>query len=359
VFSATKSLAVCLSIFLLATYSSGAIAQQYDSNDSLPLRLKRPDEGEKVNPSSNKSGLPLQGAVTRVGVIGEPEPGVFGSPTFDVSKAFPTPRIPLTGRVEGFIDTPPVTLPAKASFAPPAVYRGWIEKAHSQFSLQTSTMAPNRLVVVFDKYDDTGRTLSSFGLKFTTISKKELSIYDLSGAQVLIIDCGPGALSPQALMKIRDFVARGGYLFTTDWMLDRLDQLIFPGFIAWNGAMNSQKMYDASLYGQNPVLFKYAVSNAHWKMDIHCHLIRVLNKEAVRVLAVSRTLVFDDPDHQGILAVVFPFERGYVMHMTAHFDRSQQIIGYYLADPAPAIGIGLRQALAINFVVAGLTGVKP
>ncbi len=357
--SSTKILAVCLWTFILVTVGPGALAQQADNVDSQQLRLKRSDDGEQVSSPATNSSPPLQGGVTRVGVMDEPEPGVFGSPNFDVSKAFPTPRVPLSGRVEGFIDTPPVTLPGKASFAPPEIYRGWIEKAHSQFSLQTSTMAPNRLVVVFDKYDDTGRTLSSFGLKFTTISKKELSVYDLSSAQVVVIDCGPGALSPQALMKIRDFVARGGYLFTTDWMLDRLDQLIFPGFIAWNGAMNSQKMYDASLVGQNPVLFKRAVSNAHWKMDIHCHLIRVLNKDAVRVLAVSRTLVFDDPDHQGILAVVFPFERGYVMHMTAHFDRSQQIIGYYLADPAPAIGISLRQALAINFVIAGLTGVKP
>jgi hypothetical protein len=122
--------------------------------------------------------------------------------------------------------------------------------------------------------------------------------------------------------------------------------------------MNRQNMYDAAIVGQEPVLFRHTVTNAAWKMDIHCHLIRVLNKQSVRVLAVSRLLVADDPDGQGILAVVFPFDRGYVMHMTAHFDRSQALMGYGLPDPAPVIGISLRQAIAINFVVAGLTGTR-
>jgi hypothetical protein len=329
-------------------------------DENHPFRLKRQDDVEQNQRIENHPGTPLQGQVTRVGIFDQTEAGSSGLIP-DLKDEFPAPdfhKPPITGHV-GLIDTPPVMLPGKGVFAPPAVYRGWLEKTHPEFSLQTDSMNPNRLVVVYDKYDDTGRTLGSLGLQFNTISKRDLDGFDLRDTQVLVIDCGPNNLSPQALIKVRDFVARGGFLFTTDWMLDRIDQLMFPGFIAWNGAMNSQKMYDAEVVGQNPVLYRNAVSHAYWKMDIHCHLIRVLNKDAVKVLAVSRTLVMDDPDRQGILAVVFPFERGYVMHMTAHFDRSQQIIGYYLADPAPAIGISLRQALAINFVVAGLTGKKP
>lgn len=339
-------------------------AESQESGDGTNYRIKRPVEGSAPAPQSNQTGKPLQGGVTRVGVI----KGVDASttPTPDIRQAFPTlepkpPVKPLTGRAEarGPIETPPVLLPANAIGAPPEMYRGWLEKTHPEFSLQTSTMAPNRLVIVWDKYDDTGRTLSSLGLRFTTIGKRDLDGYDLSAAQVVVIDCGPENLTPVGALKIQQFVARGGYLFTTDWMIDRLNQHIFPGFIAWNGAMNRQKMYDATIYGKNPVLFKNVVTNAHWKMDIHCHLIRVLNKDAVKVLATSKQLLADDPDGQGILAVVFPYGQGQVMHMTAHFDRSQRIIGFYLADPAPVIGISLRQALAINYVVAGLTGVKP
>ncbi len=271
-----------------------------------------------------------------------------------------TVRVPLQGHAqfEGPIETPRMALPGRASMAPPKTYRGWLEQTHPQFSLQTSAMAPERLVVISDNYDQAERTLDSLGLQFNIMNKKQFDSYDMSGAQVLIIDCGPHNLSFNGAVKIQNFVKNGGYLLTTDWMIDRLDQNVFPGFIAWSGANNRQKMYEASLVGKHPALFRHAVTNGAWKMDIHCHLIRIFNREKVRVLATSPELAQEDPDGLGALAVVFPFGRGYVMHMMAHFDRGQAIGGYSLDDAAPAIGISLRQALAINYVVAGLQGTK-
>lgn len=320
-------------------------------------------QANKPDPNSN-SGLnkPLQGNVSRMQHLERPA-AQDGAHLDDILKAFPTldnTAAPLKGQTQavGPVKTSPVLTGATTINAPAKLYRGWLEDTHPQFSLQTSSMASNRLLVVTDKYDQAERTLSSLALPFTTVDKKKFATCDLSGAQVIVIDCGPQNLSIQALVKIRDFVHRGGYLFTTDWMLDRIDQVIFPGYIAWNGANNQQAMYDASLVGQQSVLFRRAVTNAFWKMDKHCHLIRVINKEAVQVLARSSSLAKDDPDGQGILAVVFPVGKGYVMHMTAHFDRSQAPGGFDLPDPAPIIGISLRQALAINFVVAGLEGTR-
>ncbi|MDQ5936165.1 MAG: hypothetical protein QG574_3501 [Cyanobacteriota bacterium erpe_2018_sw_21hr_WHONDRS-SW48-000092_B_bin.40] len=269
-------------------------------------------------------------------------------------------RLPLQGnaKFDGPIETSGTLLTGRAGSAPGRIYKAWLEEAHPQFALGANAIADDRLVVITDRYDQAERTLKTLGLPFKSMEKRELDSYDLTNAQVLVIDCGPKNLSYAAGMKIREFVIRGGYLITTDWMLDRLDQKIFPGYIAWNGAMNTQRMYDATIVGKDPVLFRHAVTRANWKMDIHCHLIRVINKDLVRVLAVSPTLAKDDPDGQGILAVVFPFEKGYVMHMTAHFDRSQSGSGDQIDDPAPVIGIGLRQAIAINFVVAGLSGTK-
>ncbi len=242
--------------------------------------------------------------------------------------------------------------------APPKTYRGWLEQTHPGFSLQTSAMESERLVVISDKYDQAERTLESLGVPYKIMSKKAFDKYDISSAQVVIIDCGPNNLSFNSGIKIRDFVIKGGYLLTTDWMIDRLNQHVFPGLIAWSGATNRQKMYGASLVGKHKELFRHAVTNGAWKMDIHCHLIRIFNKEKVRVLAVSDALAQEDPDGLGALAVVFPYGRGYVMHMMAHFDRGQDVTGYLLADASPAIGISLRQALAINYVVAGLSGTK-
>jgi hypothetical protein len=281
-----------------------------------------------------------------------------------IESLFPNPpstvRVPLQGRAQfdGPIETPRMALPGRASMAPAKTYRGWLEQTHPQFSLQTSAMESERLVVISDKYDQAERTLDNLGVPYKIMNKKAFDSYDLSAAQVVIIDCGPNNLSWNGGIKIRDFVIRGGYLLTTDWMIDRLNQHVFPGFIAWNGATNQQRMYEASLVGKHAALYRHAVTNGAWKMDIHCHLIRIFNKEKVKVLAVSDALAQEDPDKLGALAVVFPFGRGYVMHMMAHFDRGQGVKVDELPDAAPAIGISLRQALAINYVVAGLSGTK-
>ena len=238
----------------------------------------------------------------------------------------------------------------------PAVYQGWLSQAHPQFFLGLSKMSDRELVIVTDKYDQTERTLSDTGFRFTEVDKKDFQSFDLTGVKVLVIDCGPRNLSYQSSLKVREFVIKGGYLFTTDWMLDRLNQKFFPGYIAWTGVMNRQRMYDAHIVGEHPSLFQHVATNAYWKMDTHCHLIKILRPDAVRVLAKSDGLSREDGD--GVLACVFQYGRGYVLHMTAHFDRSQSANRYSLPDPAPVIGISLRQAIAINFVVAGLSGNK-
>ncbi len=78
----------------------------------------------------------------------------------------------------------------------------------------------------------------------------------------------------------------------------------------------------------------------------------------LRVLVRSRGLSREDG--LGIMAVTFPFGRGQVLHMVGHFDNAPDKFrfGDTLPDPAPVIGISLRQALAANFVVAGLEGTR-
>jgi hypothetical protein len=158
------------------------------------------------------------------------------------------------------------------------------------------------------------------------------------------------------LQKIRDFVAKGGFLLATDWALDNLVQKAFPGYVEPDGRQNRRSIYDAELVNPEGPLFANTVTNAHWKMDKESHMLRVLKPGTVRVLARSSYLTKEDPASGGALAVVFPFGRGQVMHVLAHFDNNALFhFGNSMPDPAPVIGISLRQALASNFVIMGLS----
>lgn len=264
---------------------------------------------------------------------------------------------PLTGKLSSMIDTTALAgQQPHMSSIPPETFRAWLEKTHPQFALNASSLASQSVVVVKGHWDDSSRTLDKFQIPHERISTGELVNYPLDNTKVMIVDC-PGELSRPACQKVRDFVARGGYLLSTDWAINNFLGNTFNQYVVWNNGSNRDSMYDATVCDADPTLFANTVTNAYWKLDPDCHLMHVVDKDAVRVLVTSRKLCRDDPDRQGILAVEFPFGRGYVMHIAGHFDNNSKIpFSNFLPDPAPVIGISLRQAMSANFVVAGLEG---
>jgi hypothetical protein len=259
------------------------------------------------------------------------------------------------GSVGALIETPPVISGAVSRAVPPEVFRAWLDKAHPG-ALLTVNDTPGSVIEVKGRWDDSGRTLRALGIQYERIGSGDLRDLPLDKVKLLVVNCA-GTVPKEAYQRIRDFVARGGYLLATDWALDNLIEKTFPGYIEYDRKKNEEAIYDAYVVNPDPIMFANAVTNAHWKMDEASHLLRVLKPGSVRVLARSRQLEKEDPGGQGVLAVTFSFGRGYVMHMTGHFDNN----GFFkftnsLPDPAPVIGISLRQALAANFVVAALTG---
>ncbi len=234
------------------------------------------------------------------------------------------------------------------------VYRAWVGKAHPQFSLKADSIDPIEIVEVKGQWDKADRTLKNLGFPHTTIGAGQLNQTGLERTKVLVINCA-GTLDRRSLQGIRDFVARGGYLLTTDWALDNMLKQTFPGFVEWNKGKSKGNVVDAQVVLPEKEFFQGTVSNASWKLDEESQTLRVLRPDAVKVLAVSRELAKLDPDRQGILAVTFGFGRGKVLHLVGHFDNnSLPFLPLHLPDPAPVIGIGLRQAMSANFVISGL-----
>jgi hypothetical protein len=80
----------------------------------------------------------------------------------------------------------------------------------------------------------------------------------------------------------------------------------------------------------------------------------VIRRYEVQVLVRSRVLMQREPSQLGILALTFPYGEGQVLHLVGHFDNNaDRAFNNALPDPAPIIGIGLRQAIAANFIMAG------
>ena len=245
--------------------------------------------------------------------------------------------------------------PPGSRTVPGEIFRQWLQTTHSQFVLNANKLSSGDVVDVTGHWDDAAKTLAKLGIPCTKIGMNDFRDYPMDHAKVLIINCA-GFMNRDCQQKVRDFVTRGGYLLTTDWALDNVLQGAFPGYLAYNRKKNRDLAYVAEVTDPDPVLFLNTVSSANWKCEMSCHLVNVQKPQAVRVLVRSRKLTGEDGE--GVLAATFQFGRGYVLHLVGHFDNNQGMFrgGDALPDPAPVITIALRQAIASNFVVAGLEG---
>lgn len=326
--------------------------------------FRKPNSGKSAQDSIGSSVINSSDFAGSTFRVRTPAPSVVGQPQYGSiplqGQATRTDLAPLQGQASsnalraGIAKTSPGQ-PAESKTVPPEAFRAWIEKAHPQFSLSAMRNSPRDLLEVKGIYDNSGKTLESLGIPFEHIRTGALRERSLSGVKVMVIDC-PGRVPRESFQKIRDWVAQGGYLLSTDWSGDNAIQPIFPGYIEWTGKKNRDSIYPSELIYTDPALATNLITNSTWKMDIECHPVRAIRQD-VRVLARSLQLAAEDPASQGALGVVFPFGRGYVMHLVGHFDNNTALPNR-IADAAPVIRISMRQALATNFVVAGLTGRK-
>lgn len=275
---------------------------------------------------------------------------------WDANASMPNAALP--GAAQYLIQTAPLVGSVQSHKVTADIFRNWLARAHPQFALTVSRNDARALLEVKGAFDKSAKTIDALGIPYQQIGAGGLSNIPLDYCKVMVINCA-GNIPRDSWQRVRDFVARGGYLLTTDWALDHTVQKAFPGFIAYDNHDNRDSMYDAEYFDPDPVLGAAAVSNARWKMDRTCHMLKILRPDIVRKLVVSRALANEDRQGGGVLACVFPFGRGYVMHLVGHFENDPGF-GFFnnLPDPAPVIGIALRQAIASNFIVAGLTGQK-
>jgi hypothetical protein len=252
-----------------------------------------------------------------------------------------------------FLRQAPYLDQAKIATVQPALFKAWLERSHPG---QSTQFTKTTVVEVKGKWDDCGHILRNFGLPFTKITQDKLVQTDLSGSKILVINCGC-ELSAASIQCVRQFVSKGGYLLSTDWALDSCLKKAFPGYVEWNGCDTENSVVDAVVVDQDPILLAGVPHVAHWKLEDKSQIVKVIRGKSVQVLARSRDLMRQDADQLGILALSFPFGEGRVLHLVGHFDNNANLsFNTALPDPAPIIGIGLRQAIATNFIMAALHG---
>ena len=178
------------------------------------------------------------------------------------------------------------------------------------------------VVVVSGVYDRVQDVLRAVQIKHVVIPPSLLDRLNLLSTQTLMINC-PGNMTDAAIKKVRDFVARGGYLVTTDWALNVVSRA-FPGTIAHNGKTTPNDVVAVHVHDDNePLLRHVKVMRDHprWWLEGSSFPIRIQDPKHVRVLMSSEEMKRRYGD--GAVVVAFNHEQGKVLHMTSHFYLQQ------------------------------------
>jgi hypothetical protein len=353
----------CLSVILLSLLNAAAIASDWVEEPARAYRTQQPANDMPPTAPTRELKSAQQGFLTgSASMVGTGAPPRMYMPLPLASQS----AAPLKGYAAEAADANRFMLNAKTdNVVPPSSLAGWLQRTHPEFNLQAQSN-PDAVVEVKGAWDNSSEILKAMGIRFHAIKAKELRDFSLANTKVLVINC-EGKIPAEAVEPIRQWVIHGGALISTDWTLGTFVERAFPGMVAWDGYHTKGTTVDAVLLPTDPTLLAGTqVPRATWKLDEESQALRVLRPSAVRVLARSYRLADQDPNssrvadynQRGVLACEFNYGRGSVLHLVGHFDYNAGLgfMRYLLPDAIPGAGIGLRQAIATNFLIRALQG---
>lgn len=178
------------------------------------------------------------------------------------------------------------------------------------------------VVVLSGVYDRVQDVLRAVQIKHVVVPPSLLDQMELMSTQTVMLNC-PGNVSEAGVKKLRDFVARGGYLVSTDWALRTVEKA-FPGTIGHNGRTTPNDVVSVQVHDdKEPLLRHVKVMRDHprWWLEGSSYPIHVKDPKQVRVLMSSQEMQTKYGD--GAVVVAFHHQQGKVLHMTSHFFLQQ------------------------------------
>ena len=211
------------------------------------------------------------------------------------------------------------------------------------------------IVVVTGCYDHVERVLGALDVPYQTVGPGLLRQVRLRPDQMVVVNC-PGKLTGPEIVQIRDFVAAGGTLFTTDWALRNVIEPAFPGYIEYNDNATTDDVVRIDVVDTNSPYLQGVLDgddDPQWWLEGSSYPIRVIDADRVRVLIRSREL--GEKYGEEPVAVVFEHGKGEVFHMISHYylqraelrnDRHAQTAESYAMSKGVNFSTGMANAVA-------------
>jgi len=175
------------------------------------------------------------------------------------------------------------------------------------------------IIIVAGAYDKIELVLEMIKVPFILIQPHEVSQIELNPNQILIINC-PGNVYEDALPKIKEFVKKGGFLFTTDWALLNILEKIFPRYLKYNQRPTADDCVRVEILDKSNKFLEGLFNDAAdpiWWLESSSYPIQILDRTRVKVLIVSKEM--QEKYGESPIVITFDYGEGTILHMTSHY----------------------------------------
>jgi hypothetical protein len=175
------------------------------------------------------------------------------------------------------------------------------------------------IIIVAGTYDKIELVLDLINIPYVLIQPHDFDKINLKPDQILIINC-PGNIT-EGLEKIKTFVKKGGFLFTTDWALLNILEKIFPSYVKYNQRPTADDCVRVEVVDKSNKFLEglfQGDADPIWWLESSSYPIEILDKEKIKVLVRSKEM----KEKYGEAPIVITFDYGdggTVLHMTSHY----------------------------------------
>jgi hypothetical protein len=165
-----------------------------------------------------------------------------------------------------------------------------LEDVDEEAAKEMGEVAENEVIVARGAYDFIERVFSKMEMPHKVVDPSAFEAFGPSPEQIVFLNC-PGKVDEEGVRNLRNFVEKGGFLFTTDWALKHVIEPGFPGTLRYNGKATGDEVVRVEIDAKEDPFLKSLIGEGddpQWWIEGSSYPIEILDKNNVEVLVRSK-----------------------------------------------------------------------
>ena len=194
-----------------------------------------------------------------------------------------------------------------------------LEDVGAEAAKEMGEVAENEVIVARGAYDFIERVFSKMEMPHKVVDPSAFEAFGPSPEQIVFLNC-PGKVDKEGVRNLRNFVEKGGFLFTTDWALKHVIEPGFPGTLRYNGKATGDEVVRVEIDAKEDPFLKSLIGEGddpQWWIEGSSYPIEILDPNNVEVLVRSKEV--KEKYGESPVFTSFNYGKGKVYHMISHF----------------------------------------